>query len=142
MEPTADAVRPRGSVGTSELDEKPGNATNKPEAVKSGDAKSHPKQSSPTPNVTIGRPRRHVDQLNGGHHPRLCRSAPCHGNADIRIDFFVYQSALLNPAVSNGAGANRCQADGTVPVTISVNGWVAFQHGPLKQKAPAKGDRG
>ena len=47
MEPTADAVRPRGSVGTSELDEKPGNATNKPEAVKSGDAKSHPKQSSP-----------------------------------------------------------------------------------------------
>ena len=42
MEPTADAVRTRGSVGTSELDEKPGNATNKPEAVKSGDAKSHP----------------------------------------------------------------------------------------------------
>ena len=47
MEPTADAVRPRGSVGTSELDEKPGNATNKPGAVKSDDAKSHPKQSSP-----------------------------------------------------------------------------------------------
>ena len=47
MEPTADAVRPRGSGGTSELDEKPGNATNKPVVVKSGDAKSHPKQSSP-----------------------------------------------------------------------------------------------
>ena len=47
MEPTADAVRPRGSIGTSELNEKPGNATNKPEVVKSGDAKSHPKQSSP-----------------------------------------------------------------------------------------------
>jgi hypothetical protein len=47
MEPTADAVRPRGSVGTSELDKKTGNATNKPEVVKSGDAKSHPKQSSP-----------------------------------------------------------------------------------------------
>ena len=47
MEPTADAVRPRSSIGTSELDEKPGNATNKPGAVKSGDAKSHPKQSSP-----------------------------------------------------------------------------------------------
>ena len=46
MEPTADAVRPRGS-GTSELDEKPGNATNRPEVVKSGDAKSRPKQSSP-----------------------------------------------------------------------------------------------
>ena len=47
MEFTADAVRPRGSVGTSELDEKPGNATNQPGAVKSGDAKSHAKQSSP-----------------------------------------------------------------------------------------------
>jgi hypothetical protein len=47
MEPTADAVRPRGSLGTSELDEKPGNAISKPEVVKSGDAKSHPKQSSP-----------------------------------------------------------------------------------------------
>ena len=47
MEPTADAVRPRGSVGTSALDEKPGNATNKPVAVKSGDSKSHPKQPSP-----------------------------------------------------------------------------------------------
>jgi uncharacterized protein len=47
MEPTADPVRPRGSVGTSELDEKPGNATSKPVAAKSGDAKSHPKQSSP-----------------------------------------------------------------------------------------------
>ena len=47
MEPTADAGRPRGSVGTSELDEKPGNAMSKPEVVKSGDAKSHPKQSSP-----------------------------------------------------------------------------------------------
>ena len=45
MEPTADAVRPTGSA--SELDEKPGNATNRPEVVKSGDAKSHPKQSSP-----------------------------------------------------------------------------------------------
>ena len=47
MEPTADAVQPRGSGGTSELDEKPGNAMGKPEVVKSGDAKSHPKQSSP-----------------------------------------------------------------------------------------------
>jgi hypothetical protein len=46
-EPTADIVRPRGSIGTSELNEKPGNATNKPVAAKSGDAKSHPKQSSP-----------------------------------------------------------------------------------------------
>ncbi len=42
-----EAVRPRGSVGTSALDEKPGNATNKPVAVKSGDSKSHPKQPSP-----------------------------------------------------------------------------------------------
>ena len=47
MEPAVDAVRPRGPVGTSELDKEHGNATNKPEAVKSGDAKSHPKQSSP-----------------------------------------------------------------------------------------------
>jgi hypothetical protein len=47
VEPAPDAVRPRGSVGTSELDEKPGNATNKPGPVKSDDAKSHPKQSSP-----------------------------------------------------------------------------------------------
>ena len=39
--------QPRGSGGTSELDEKPGNAMGKPEVVKSGDAKSHPKQSSP-----------------------------------------------------------------------------------------------
>ena len=44
--------------------------------------------------------------------------------------------------MSNGADANQCQAEGTVPVTIRVNGWVAFQHGPLKQKAPAKKDRG
>ena len=47
VEPAPDAVRPRGSVGTSELDEKPGNATNKPGPVKSDDAKSRPKQSSP-----------------------------------------------------------------------------------------------
>ena len=47
MEPTADVVRPRGSIGTSELNEKPGNVMGKPEVVKSGDAKSHPKQSSP-----------------------------------------------------------------------------------------------
>jgi hypothetical protein len=36
MEPTADAVRPRGSGGTSELDQKLGNAMSKPEVVKSG----------------------------------------------------------------------------------------------------------
>ena len=34
MEPTADAVRPEGSGGTSELDEKPGNAMSKPEVVR------------------------------------------------------------------------------------------------------------
>ena len=47
MEPTADAVQRRGSGGTSELDEKPGNTMSKPEVVKSGDAKSRQKQSSP-----------------------------------------------------------------------------------------------
>jgi hypothetical protein len=47
MEPTADAVQPRSSGGTSELDEKPGNTMSKPEVVKSGDAKSRQKQSSP-----------------------------------------------------------------------------------------------
>ncbi len=57
-EQTADAVRPRGSVGTSESDEGHGNATNKPEAVKSGEAKNHQTQSPPTPNVTVAKPRR------------------------------------------------------------------------------------
>jgi len=47
MEPTADAVQPRSSGGTSELDEKPGNTMSKPEVVKSGDAKSRQKQFSP-----------------------------------------------------------------------------------------------
>jgi hypothetical protein len=47
MEPAPDVVRPRGSVGTSKLDKEHGNAMNQPEVVKSGDAKSHPKQASP-----------------------------------------------------------------------------------------------
>ena len=58
--------------GTSELDEKPGNATNKPEAVKSGDAKSRPKQSSP--NLRQDR-RPHVMTNSVRHRVRLCWSA-------------------------------------------------------------------
>ena len=64
MEPAPDAVPPRGSVGTSELDEGHGNAANKPEAVKSGEAKNRQTQSPPTPHVTVARPRRN-EQLTG-----------------------------------------------------------------------------
>ena len=85
MEPAPDAVRPRGSVGTSELDEEHGNAANKPEAAKSGEAKNRQTQSPPTANVTVARPRRNVNNLTVRHPARLCRSAPCHGNADSHI---------------------------------------------------------
>ena len=64
MEPAPDAVRPRGSVGTSELDEGHGSAAKKPEAVGSGEAKNRQSQSPPTPNVTVARPRRN-EQLTG-----------------------------------------------------------------------------
>jgi hypothetical protein len=45
--PASSEPKAKNSGKTSELNEKPGNATNKPVAAKSGDAKSHPKQSSP-----------------------------------------------------------------------------------------------
>jgi uncharacterized protein len=64
MEPAPDAVRPRGSAGTSELDEGHGNAANKAEAVKSGEAKNRQTQSPPAANVTVARPRRN-EQLTG-----------------------------------------------------------------------------
>ena len=64
MEPAPDAVRPRGSAGTSELDEGHGNAANKAEAVKSGEAKNRQTQSPPAANVTLARPRRN-EQLTG-----------------------------------------------------------------------------
>src|ERR1700722_13878920 len=64
MEPAPDAVRPRGSVGTSELDEEHGSAANKPQAAKSGEAKNRQTQSPPTPKVTVARPRRN-EQLTG-----------------------------------------------------------------------------
>jgi hypothetical protein len=35
------------------------------ETVRSGEAKNHPTQSSPTPHATIARPHRDVDQVNG-----------------------------------------------------------------------------
>ncbi len=54
-----------GPVGTNESEEGNNNDTNKPETIKSGEAKNHPSQSSPTPHVTIARPRRHGDQSNG-----------------------------------------------------------------------------
>jgi hypothetical protein len=64
MEPAPDAVRPRGSVGTSELDEEHGSAANKPEAAKSGEAKNRQTRSPPTPKVTVAGPRRN-EQLTG-----------------------------------------------------------------------------
>jgi len=53
-----DAAPPGGSVGTNNK-----NDTNKLETVKSGEAKKP--QSSPTPHVTVARPHRHLDQVNG-----------------------------------------------------------------------------
>ena len=84
MEPTADAVRPRGSVGTSELDKKPGNATNKPEVVKVWRCQEPPEAIFAQ--LASGSADRAVTLTNSTvATTRLCRSAPCHSKANSHI---------------------------------------------------------